>query len=607
METVVPESFDSLDIAALEALESELTAEFDRKYDGDEDVPLAELTGIADALKAVRAEITDRKGKAEQEKADRDALAEAVRSAPDAAADDAPAAEETAEVAEETFIEVEVETAEAEQPEPVAASAKRKAPPAAALASREVQAPAQPSTEVVITAAADIPGVPVGSTLDRKTLANAYIKRARGLADHSPRIGVASVDTGVPAEFQIGERDDADEIIKAAVDSVLAGKDAQALVASGGWCAPSENMYDLFSIEGRDGLIDLPTVGITRGGVNVPDYIGLDAVSGALWTWTEGNDAGGAQAVTDLDVLTNVATVTVTGHGYSTGQQVQINGTGNADIDGNVFTITVSDANTFTFPVTTGDATNLTGTSQVVKGCLQVPCPSFTDYRLLADGLCITAGNLIDRAYPEAVARTIDLSMTAHVHKVSTGTIADIVARSTGVTVTAVPSDAAGDLLSAIDLQVADYRSQYTMSMNVVLDAVFPAHVLGMVRSTLAMRAGVASTNVSDAEIIAHFTARNLRPQFTLDYEPLFSVSAAVAWPTSVKFLMYPAGGFVKGDGGAIDLGIVRDSVLNATNDFTAAWSEQFRTTIQRGPNAREVTVTMNVDGQTGGPQFVGA
>jgi hypothetical protein len=61
--------------------------------------------------------------------------------------------------------------------------------------------------------------------------------------------------------------------------------------------------------------------------------------------------------------------------------------------------------------------------------------------------------------------------------------------------------------------------------------------------------------------------------------------------------LLYPAGGFVRGDGGVIDLGVVRDSVLNATNDYTAAFTEQLYLVAQLGPNAREVEVAIDVNG----------
>ena len=62
---------------------------------------------------------------------------------------------------------------------------------------------------------------------------------------------------------------------------------------------------------------------------------------------------------------------------------------------------------------------------------------------------------------------------------------------------------------------------------------------------------------------------------------------------------MYFAGAYLGVDGGSIDLGVVRDSVLNSTNDFTAAWSEQFLCVVNVGPPARRLKVTLDIDGVT--------
>lgn len=63
-----------------------------------------------------------------------------------------------------------------------------------------------------------------------------------------------------------------------------AGGDAKraSLTAAAGWCAPSENIYTLCEMESLDGLIDLPTVTATRGGLRwtqEPTYRQLDTAT----------------------------------------------------------------------------------------------------------------------------------------------------------------------------------------------------------------------------------------------------------------------------------------------------------------------------------------
>ena len=592
----IPEdnNLDSIETAELETTVSELREEFTRLY--DEQAPLAELNEIASRVEAIDAELDSRSLAAEAEAAERSALADKIAATAPVPAEEAEVVAEAEAITEEA----------AEVVEPVTASA---APSARSIARRTVT-PVAPSTnerEVVITAAADVPGYSNGQSLDKKGIAIAMHARSRNLSDskgQAAKFSVASIQSN--NEFTIGDHDVADDVIRASVDSQLKGKDAAALVASGGWCAPSETLYEMFGVASDDGLLDLPAVGVSRGGLNVPSFVGIDQATAGLWTWTEATDLSGPQAITDLDVAATVASATVAAHGYVTGQTVTITGTGVALLDGS-YVINVVDANTFSFTTTAADTTNATGIVQAIKQCLHIPCPSFMDYRLEAEGLCITNGNLMDRAFPEMGSYFVDLAVKAHYHRLSAAKIAKIVATATAVTVTTVPSDIAGDLLNAIDLQVADYRNQFLMGNGTVLDAVFPEWVIEAIRSTLAMRAGIDKLAVSNDEIIFYFTVRNIRPQFVANYGDLFSVTAATAWPATTKFLLYPTGGYVFGDGGTLDLGVVRDSVLNATNDFTAAWTEQFYTVIQRGPAAREVTVTTSVNGQTGGPEFVGA
>jgi hypothetical protein len=537
MQTAVPQDITKASDEELATVETVLLAEFDKMIDdGSSDV--AVLTEIAEAVETVRSEIKNRAQAAEEAAQAVALLAERVR--PVAQTEDEVETESTeeAEVAEEVTEEItESEAtapAETEERELVTASADKstpKAPSASAVARRSVtpEAP-KPSAEVVITAAADIPGYSGGASIDKLGLAKAMHSKARTLSNGSGFVPVASIQ--LPIENKLG----ADlsynmDILDRVTDP------AQSLTAAG-WCAPSNNLYTLFGLDAGDGLIDLPTVQITRGGLNVPNFIGYDEAveNGGLWTWTE----------EDQD------------------------------------------------------------DSEATKPCVYIPCPSFTDYRLEAEGICVTNGNLTDRAFPELTTRYIQLVINTHLHRVSGAIIQKIKNGSNTVSMSAVNSSAAGSILNAVDVQVADYRSKYRMSVNSVLEAVFPLWTKELLRSDFAMRQGVNLTNVSDADIEAHFATRKVRAQFVHDQQPMSSPlpptygNAAQAFPTSLQFMLYPAGGFVRGDGGVIDLGVVRDSVLNATNDYTAAWTEQMYLVAQLGPNGRTVNVTYDVDGATG-------
>ena len=517
METVVPTELNDVSSDDLTALHEALIAEFDKVHDsGANDV--ATLGEIADAVDTIRTEI-DARAAAQAE------AAEAVAALLDRVhkADEAEDIEEIASDVVSEEIEAEAVVVEEEKELELVTASAPKAPSASAVRRHTPaqEAPKASGPEVVITAAADVPGFAGGQNIGLLDVARAMHSKARTLNDRSPRVPVAQITYPISEENKVGadlahNMDVLDRVTK-----------PSALTASG-WCAPSTNLYDLFAVDAGDGLIDLPTVQVTRGGLNVPGFVGFGEASDALWTWTE-------------------------------------------------------------------DSRD----DEETKPCLYIPCPEFTDYRLEAEGLCITAGNLTDRAYPELTQRFVQLAVNSHLHRVSAAIINKILTGATGVSMNAVNSSAAGSILNAVDLQVADYRSQFRMSVNSVLEAVFPLWTRELMRADLAMRNGVMLTNVSDADLAAHFATRKVRPQFVHDYQPLYGMGAAVEWPATVSFILYAAGSYVRGDGGTIDLGVVRDSVLNATNDFTAAWTEQLFLVAKVGPTAREIEVTLSVDGTT--------
>lgn len=547
VEIDLPDDLTTLGEAELQAAADSLVEQFDALHDaGTRDV--ATMEALAAAVERVRAEQTRR---AEQDAADQAAIADLANRV-HASTDPDDNDDDGGDDPGDGDAPADGDDAGAQQPEPALTAGATPARPAtvsAAATARSTRRPApvsKPSTRrLSIVAAADLPGLGTGSKINPLQVAQAMHDKARMLQARSPRVPIAQFD--VIGEFEIGRTmsdEAAYEVITAAADP--SRLDLTTLTAAGGWCVPSEQVYDLFEMPLDTSVFTLPTVTVKRGGLNIPDYIGFDAADSALWTWTEDDD------VAALDPQDPAYTE---------------------------------------------------------KPCLRIPCPEWTDYRLVAEGLCLTHGNLTDTAFPENTRRFVALVMAAHDRRIGMRHLNAILSgtHSTAAVVTAIAeTDAFGNLMSALDLQVESYRSQHRLSDNVVLEAPFPVWVKSMIRSCLAMRAGVDLLSITDAQIAAQFAARKVRPIFVADYQPLETGTAdatpVLVWPTTIQFGLYVAGSFVAGQGAKIDLGIQRDSTLNKTNDFTVAWTEQQVLTARKGPKARKVTAT--ISGMTGATGF---
>jgi hypothetical protein len=325
------------------------------------------------------------------------------------------------------------------------------------------------------------------------------------------------------------------------------------LVAAGGWCAPSQIRYDFFNIAGQCGMIDLPTFGVERGGINFPVSPSLadTFVSPALawytafsnatvpWLWTEGDDI-------------------------------------------------------------------LAVTGSPTKPCIRVPCSTMSDRRLECYGICLTAGNLADNAWPESTRNFLALLMSAHYHASNGRYISTISSLATQVaSCSASGQGAAAPILATAELGAIDYRAKYGMCDTDVMEAVYPEWAKGLIRADLAKRTGVDMLNVPDSEIARWFDVRGIRAQFVQDYQVRAAgqpgaSTAITAYPSTVKNFLYAAGTVARGNGMTLDLGVVRDSTLNARNDFTAAWMEECHLIARFGHEVREYTTNACADGTTG-------
>jgi hypothetical protein len=427
------------------------------------------------------------------------------------------------------------------------------------------QAIAPQKSQLVVTASVDIPGVGQGQKLNFDQVVDAFQKRAHALpVSQSGMVDGGPTVVTVRNEFEhtLDDRTSpaqTEELFK----FLTAPAKQEALVAGGGWCAPSEIRYDFFNVACEDGLIDLPTFGVSRGGIRFPVSPSLADVQLAPF----------------------------------------VSGFGNTS---NPWLWTETD-----------DQATVTGTPN--KPCIRVPCPSFDERRLECYGICLTAGNLTDDAYPEATANFLRLLMSAHAHAMNQRIISTMVSLSSAVVsggdfagTTSLP--AYNQIVGGVALGALDYRARYGMCADDVLEVVMPYWVAGAIAADLGWRSGDTGDllAVTLSEINGYFAAKNVRVQWVNDWQvrasgfPGFG-TAMTAWPSSVDILMYAAGTFLLGNGLTLDLGVVRDSTLNAENDHTAAWSEECHLVARVGHESRQYRIGFSVNGAASSPVALGS
>lgn len=248
----------------------------------------------------------------------------------------------------------------------------------------------------------------------------------------------------------------------------------------------------------------------------------------------------------------------------------------------------------------------------VQKPVVNIPCPSFTDNRMLVDGLYLTGDILSQKGFPEAYADFIEKAMIAFAHYVNAAQIADMETASTLVDFTAGgvkgTNSISTELLGSIELLATDLRYKQRLGETSPLELVLPLWLKGAIRSDVSKRMGLdAGEAVTDAQIEEFFTARHVNVQWVYDWQDSFtgvsggfgSATSPTAWPVTAKYLLYPAGTFVAARSDIIDLQAVYDSTLLKTNQFVALFMEQGRLTLKRAWDARVAKVPVIVSGAT--------
>lgn len=578
----VPEDLSELDNEALNQLLEDVreAAEAIASQETLSDPDVEVMEHLADAAERILAERSDRSER-EQERRERiDANLDRIVSdseeesedidEPEASdgPDDEPEPEEEPKATEpeETPKAEEqpkaVEEPEVEEPELVAASAEKKPQSFSISLSgvRQRQRNSEPPEEdkgprLEILAAADVDDHRPGSQITFQDVVESISRRAMGINEASFRKAAQTGDR-LTKQWSVAKfrkpmnhesRLTADssvshtyEVLKAAASE--RNLPQHSLTAAGGWCSPSETMYELFDPdESADGLLSLPEVEVDRGGLRfarAPDFATIYSDTG--FCFTEDDAIAG-----DYDPDT-------------------------------------------------------AGTQQ--KTAYAVDCPNFLEERLRVCGVWIKAGILQSRSFPEMLEAVTRKALIAHEHRLSANALGIIAntANSTAVDLTgANTSGATAPLLAGVELQVWDMRYRERLSTDTSLEAIFPFWLKGVLRSDLSKRLGVDMVDVPDARMMDWFRQRGINVQFVYDWQTIGGSAPATSWNDTVDFLLYPAGTWVRGTTDIITLDTIYDSTLLADNDFSSLFTEEGYLVIRLGNQSRVVSVTISPDGAT--------
>jgi len=536
-------------------------------FEGMEDPPdLNERKALALAgaetlktLKAALAERTEERERYEAEMAEIAAdagvvvLAEAESSEEEPKPDEEEDDEENAEASAEASVEVSVETpAESESESPEGASELeavtasvapyRHRPPAVPRRHQPIVLEENGRTAALV-ASAGIEGIPQGEHLDRDALSHALMTSLRGFVSTPPgfvqKVVVASASWEYPEDRRLhGDSIQADDA------KIRAVRGPEALVAAGGWCAPSTIRYDIDAM----GVTDRP----------VRDaFAGFQATRGGLRYYPD-------ISIASTDVTDGITHLT------------------EAQDEGGTFT----------------------------KDCVVVECPVDSEVRADIIAACLQAGNLASIAFPELIAAYQDL-LGVQAARTRDSLLLDAVfadAQTTVPTETAQAYGAYDGLVYNLLRLAAGYRSRHRLSADAVLRSLAPAWLADLIVADLVGRQFPMNGGVTRAGVAALIQAQTqVAVDWYLDSRTgggqiigAQSDGDILDFPDIAEVLLWPEGGILFIDQGELNIGLVRDSILNETNDVKF-FSETFEAAAVIAAEAFYGRFTLCPNGTTAG------
>ncbi len=424
------------------------------------------------------------------------------------------------------------------------------------------------SSSAVVTASASAGAISAGQVLgSREELAQVTSEILRQIAmdpeNFGRKRGVARVTWSYPEDRQLG---DSITDTTARLDAVCGisapryDRHSGALTASGGVCLPTNVDYSVPTWVTTDRPLrdGLPAFQATRGGIQfvTPPDVGTVVLQG-------GTASGSGLATTVWPEATDASPAGLT------------------------------------------------------KPVWQVLCGSPQQIFVDAVPTRVMFGNMVSRFAPEQIAANTEQAIAAAARDAELNLLAKMYGYSNQVLASQYLG-ATRDLLASIDLLSQGYR----YSDEIGLTAVFPSWAKGLLRADLARETAhdnAGSQNalaIGDSEIEDWLSARGIDVVWTIDalqggtygngghaipnqFFPKFTPGAQPQWPGQssdgtfvLAWLLFVTGTFQFLDGGRLDLGVVRDSILDATNDYET-FVETFESVGFRGNECYQVQSTI--------------
>ena len=444
-------------------------------------------------------------------------------------------------------------TAAAAEPEPMKQTQLRRPPRPGSQRQMTERAAEQ---KVALTAAAGTPGMSQGESFPTmEAISNAMIASRRnfGIIPEGERgqkipIVKASWDDLYPVERTLGEDPFTNmDLINAAVGQpVIQGEFRKrkegALVASGGLCAPVTPYYQLqmISVAERPVRAALPSFNADRGGMRFARPASLSAVTTGVGVRTVTEDAAGG--------------------------------------------------------------------TEAQKTCQVIPCPGVQPSRTSRSCTTACSSATWGRARAlELVTQWNNLVLAAHARLAESELLTAIDTASTQVTAGDLGLGASSALFGQILTAVNGLRSRHRTDPNAIMRVLLPFWSVDLIVDDI-IRGQFQRFDTDEQRVTALLRQFGVEPSFYIDgpagASQVYGTQNAgglLPFPSTVNWFIYPEGSFIYLDGGTLELGIVRDSVLNKTNDFQI-FGETFESVAFVGVEALSVTSTTCDSGTVAAP-----